>query len=94
MADTYGADFVEWAKRLKEDTRLQALLNEMEQDCVDMWKSRGPGDTAGREEAWINLTAVHKLRDRMTSIATSKSVEQWNQRAQRRQAEATVSEKA
>ena len=59
------------AKSLLSDELFNEAFNMLEQDIKDTWYRTSLGDTEAREQAWLSLRLLERLRLHLTSIIES-----------------------
>ena len=56
------------AKSLLSDELFNEAFNMLEQDIKDTWYRTSLGDTEAREQAWLSLRLLERIRLHLTSI--------------------------
>ena len=59
------------AKNLLENELFNEAFNMLEQDIKDTWYRTSLGDTEAREQAWLSLRLLERIRLHLTSIIES-----------------------
>ena len=59
------------AKSLLSDELFNEAFNMLEQDIKDTWYRTSLGDTEAREQAWLSLRLLERIRLHLTSIIES-----------------------
>lgn len=68
------------AKDLLENAAFQEACNRLEQHYVDAWRNSMPHEQQAREDAWMMLRALGKLKDNLKVAAATGSVVSYNLR--------------
>ena len=54
-----------YAKRLKNDVAFEAVMDLLEQDALNEWKTSAPADIETRERAYNKQLSVHQIRQQV-----------------------------
>lgn len=77
----FDPEFLSDVKALSDNGTLHRVLEMLEADCVAAWKNGGSPDA--RNDAWLDLQGINRLRGRLASLCDDERVRNFNYRNRR-----------